>query len=97
VSAEVVDASNVIIQAVGDPAYVPPDGVDRAMMLLQKITYLHELIGDLVRQWRERPAGSSRCSSSWETRPLATRFPVPADLLAQPAEVAIAAPPGAHP
>ncbi|MGP4029110.1 cytochrome P450 [Actinomadura sp. 3N407] len=52
---EVIDATNLIL-AVGDPDHVSPDGRDRATILAEKFSYLHELMADLSRVRREKPA-----------------------------------------
>jgi cytochrome P450 len=52
---EVIDATNVIL-AIGDPDYTDPDGRDRATVLIEKFSFLHELMADLGRLRREKPA-----------------------------------------
>ncbi|TDD70589.1 cytochrome P450 [Actinomadura darangshiensis] len=52
---DVIDATNVIL-AIGDPDYVSPDGRDRASVLVEKFTLLHELMADLARLRRAEPA-----------------------------------------
>ena len=54
--AEVVEATNLLIQAVGDPDYVSPQGQDAGTVLVEQFTYLHALMGDLARHRREHPA-----------------------------------------
>jgi cytochrome P450 len=56
VHADVIGATDVLIQAIGDPEYVPPPGKDRGTLLVEQFTYLHGLMGDLARHRRERPA-----------------------------------------
>lgn len=53
---EVVEATNVFIQAIADPDFVAPDGTDRVTALLAQITYMYGLMADLARQRREHPA-----------------------------------------
>jgi cytochrome P450 len=53
----VVEATNTVIQATGDPEYVPPEGTDRGTVLVEKFTYLLNLGADLARHRREHPAG----------------------------------------
>ncbi|QXJ27011.1 cytochrome P450 [Actinomadura graeca] len=52
---DVIDATNAVL-AIGDPDYVGPDGKDRATTIREKFSYLHELMSDLGRLRRERPA-----------------------------------------
>ncbi|MEU5883392.1 cytochrome P450 [Spirillospora sp. NPDC047279] len=52
---DVIDATTAIL-AVGDPDYVAPDGTSREGVLGEKFGILHELMGELGRQRRERPA-----------------------------------------
>ncbi|TDE35874.1 cytochrome P450 [Actinomadura sp. 6K520] len=52
---DVIDATDLIL-GVGDPDHVGPDGKDRATMLAEKFSYLHELMADLGRLRREKPA-----------------------------------------
>jgi methyl-branched lipid omega-hydroxylase len=52
---QVVAATNVLIQAIGDPEFVAPDGTDRGTLLFQQFGYLHALMRDLARQRREHP------------------------------------------
>ncbi|MFB4304743.1 cytochrome P450 [Actinomadura sp. GTD37] len=56
VHADVVAATDLLIQAVGDPEFVSPDGKDRGAVLIEQFTYLHALMADLARHRRERPA-----------------------------------------
>ncbi|WP_344592026.1 cytochrome P450 [Actinomadura vinacea] len=56
VHADVIEATNSLIQAIGDPEFVPPEGKDRGTLLVEQLTYLHALMGDLARHRRERPA-----------------------------------------
>jgi cytochrome P450 len=53
---EVVAATNVLIQSIGDPEYVSPDGRDRDTALVDTLMYLHGLAADLARERRARPA-----------------------------------------
>lgn len=52
---DVIDATNLIL-AVGDPDYAGADGRDRATVLGEKFSYLHQLMADLGRLRREEPA-----------------------------------------
>jgi methyl-branched lipid omega-hydroxylase len=53
---DVVAATNVLIQATGDPEYQSPDGRDRATVLVEHFTYLQGLAAELARERRVRPA-----------------------------------------
>ncbi|TDB89557.1 cytochrome P450 [Actinomadura sp. 7K534] len=52
---DVIDATDLIL-GVGDPDHVGPDGKDRATMLAEKFSYLHELMAELSRVRRDKPA-----------------------------------------
>jgi len=53
---DVVAATNVLIQATGDPEYESPDGRDRAAVLVEQLSYLQGLAAELARDRRVRPA-----------------------------------------
>jgi cytochrome P450 len=53
---DVIEATNLTIQAVGDPDYMGPDGADRGKVLAEQIGYLHGLAADLARRRRKEPA-----------------------------------------
>jgi len=52
----VVEATNTVIQANGDPEYVAPEGSDRATVLVENFTYLLGLGADVARHRRAHPA-----------------------------------------
>ncbi|GAA2341614.1 methyl-branched lipid omega-hydroxylase Cyp124 [Saccharopolyspora halophila] len=52
----VVEATNALMSAVGDPDYVAPDGKDRTSTLVESATHMHRLLGELAEQRRKRPA-----------------------------------------
>jgi methyl-branched lipid omega-hydroxylase len=53
---EVVAATDILIQATGDPEYTSPDGRDRAIVLFEALSYLQGLGAELARERRARPA-----------------------------------------
>ena len=53
---DVVEATNTLIQATGDPEYVAPAGTDRATVMIENLTYLQNLGADVARHRREHPA-----------------------------------------
>jgi cytochrome P450 len=53
---DVVAATNVLIQATGDPEYRSPDGRDRPTVLVERFSYLEGLAAELARERRVRPA-----------------------------------------
>jgi cytochrome P450 len=53
---DVIEATNLVIQAVGDPDFVAPDGADRGKVLFERISYLHWLAADLAQRRRDEPA-----------------------------------------
>lgn len=53
----VVDATNHFIAAIGDPDYVGPAGEDRSTVMVEKVSYLHDLMHRLATERRARPAG----------------------------------------
>lgn len=52
----VIEATNVLFQAIGDPEYEAPEGSDRGQVLVENLTYLQSLGTDLGRHRREHPA-----------------------------------------
>ncbi|SFQ40243.1 Cytochrome P450 [Actinomadura madurae] len=52
---DVIDATNAIL-AIGDPDYTDPDGRNRVEVIVEKFTILHELMANLSRLRREKPA-----------------------------------------
>ncbi|WP_460350971.1 cytochrome P450 [Actinoallomurus acanthiterrae] len=52
---DVIDATNVII-AIGDPDYVGPEGQDRSSVLIEKFSFMHDLMGELAQARRANPA-----------------------------------------
>jgi cytochrome P450 len=53
---DVVAATNTLIQSIGDPEYVSPDGKNRATVLTECLSYLQGLAAELARERRARPA-----------------------------------------
>jgi cytochrome P450 len=53
---DVIASTNVFIQAIGDPEYVAPDGMDRGKVLFEQLTYLQQLGADLGEHRRAFPA-----------------------------------------
>jgi cytochrome P450 len=53
---ELVEVTNTLVAAIGDPEYVAPDGTDRGTIMVRQYTYLHGLAADLARQRRDNPA-----------------------------------------
>jgi methyl-branched lipid omega-hydroxylase len=52
---DVVAATDILIQSLGDPDYRSPDGRDRASVLIEQLTTLQGLGGELARERRARP------------------------------------------
>jgi methyl-branched lipid omega-hydroxylase len=52
----VIDATN-LIAAIGDPDYVGPAGEDRSSVMVEKVSYLHDLMHQLATERRARPTG----------------------------------------
>jgi cytochrome P450 len=53
---DIVEATNRLIQSIGDPDYVSPDGKDRETVLVEQLTLLQDLAADLARERRAHPA-----------------------------------------
>ncbi len=53
---DVVAATNILIQATGDPEYEAPHGRDRGIMLFEQLSYLQGLGAELARERRAQPA-----------------------------------------
>jgi methyl-branched lipid omega-hydroxylase len=52
----VTDATNHFIAALGDPDYAGPAGEDRSTIMVEKVSYLHDLMHRLATERRARPA-----------------------------------------
>jgi cytochrome P450 len=53
---DVVAATDILMQSLGDPEYRSPDGRDRATVLAEQLTTLQGLAAELARERRVRPA-----------------------------------------
>jgi cytochrome P450 len=53
---DVVAATDILIQATGDPEFKSPDGRDREIVLFEQLSYLLGLGAELARERRARPA-----------------------------------------
>ncbi|HEX6471466.1 MAG TPA: cytochrome P450 [Streptosporangiaceae bacterium] len=53
---DIVAATNLLIQSIGDPDYVSPDGRDRTAVVFEQLSYLREVGAELGRRRRANPA-----------------------------------------
>jgi cytochrome P450 len=53
---DVVAATDVLIQSLGEPEYRSPDGRDRTSVIIEQLAYLQGLAAELARERRVRPA-----------------------------------------